>query len=120
MSKSRQQLLAYVLPAAGLSVLAGCSRPRPATFEVRAEEAVSLRIVITSGDNQDPVYNQLHSFKSGDVLDLDETTLKHPPYNIELRMKGETMWESSIGTCNHAIVSVDRTGNVDIIDWIAC
>jgi len=118
-SRSRRQFLAYFLPAAGISVLAGCNRARPATFELRSEEAVTLTIEI-SNDDEEPVYKHTGSFESGDVLELNETTLKRPPYNIELRMKGEPIWESSIGTCNHAVVSIDGAGDVDIIDWIAC
>jgi len=120
MSHSRRQILGYFLPAAGTTLLAGCNRARPATFELRAEEAVTVTIVITSNDDEEPVYNHTGSFDSGDVLELNETTLERPPYNIELRMKGEPIWESSIGTCNHAVVSIDGAGDVDIIDWIAC
>lgn len=100
--------------------MSGYNQPRPAQFELRAKAAVRLNIVVSSEDPNETVYERSHSFESGDVLQLGEDTLQHPPYNIEFRIDSETIWNMNIGTCNHLVVSISEGENVKIVEHIAC
>lgn len=118
-SQSRRRLLCLLLPA-GLAIVSGCNQPRPAQFELRAKGAIRLNVVVSSEDANEPVYEKSHSFESGDVLKLGEDTLQHPTYNIEFQIESETIWNTSIGTCNHLVVSVNEDGEVEIVEHTAC
>ena len=118
-SPSRRHFVSSLLPAVLVGV-AGCSQPRPAQFEVRAKDAITLLLIITTEESDETVYERSHSFESGDVVTLGEDTLERPPYDIELRSGDELIWESSIGTCNDLTVSVDGNGNVETVEHLAC
>ena len=100
--------------------MSGCNQPRPAQFEVRARNAVKLNISITEENTDEAVYERTHSFENGEVLKLGEETLQRPPYRIEFQIDSERIWETSIGTCNHLVVSVSEGGNVEIVEHTAC
>lgn len=117
-SQSRRRLLRSLLPI-GLAVVSGCNQPRPAQFELRAKDAVALNIVISSEDTNQTVYEKFHAFESDEVLKLGEDTLQHPPYSIEFRIDNETIWDMSIGTCNHIVVSVREGKDVEIVEHTA-
>lgn len=118
-SCSRRRLLSLVLPG-GLAVLAGCSQRRPAEFELRAADAVTLTVAVTPDEGGETVYEQSHSLEAGAALKLGEDTLQRPPYQIEIRMDGESVWDVHVGTCNTVVVSVDGTGTVETLEHFAC
>lgn len=116
---SRRRFLCLLVPA-GVVAAAGCSQRRPAEFELRARDAVTLTVVVTPDDSQEAVYEQSHSLEAGAELRLGEDTLQRPPYDVELRMDGESIWNMHVGTCNTVVVSVTRDGTVETLEHLAC
>jgi hypothetical protein len=118
-SPSRRRTLCLLLPA-GLAVGSGCAQSRPAYFELRANDAARLRILVTADDGDETVYDRSRSLESGDVLKMDKDTLQHPPYYIELRTDGERIWSTDLNTCNRLVLSVSDGKDVEIVEYSAC
>lgn len=86
-------------------------------FTIRAEDELTVTVLITEFGSDETVYDRSHSMDAGEELTLEEPLFEGPsrdqPYGITLSMDGESVWERTLEPCQRLRVSIDGAGTIN-------